>query len=136
MTRTQRILVAVASLALVVGSATAQQAGTNRSPVDLRPVLGASFGAANRLPANSRFAVAPIFAPTPSDIPVADPRANEASLDAIRASLAQGVRNRGPGLTLMVLGGAAMITGLLIDEPVITVVGAVGWLTGLYFYVR
>ena len=36
----------------------------------------------------------------------------------------------------MIVGGAAIVTGLLLDEGVITFVGAGVWLYGLYLYLR
>ena len=43
---------------------------------------------------------------------------------------------RGQSSTLMIVGGAAIVTGLLLDEGVITFVGAGVWLYGLYLYLR
>jgi hypothetical protein len=48
----------------------------------------------------------------------------------------QGLRHRGPGVALMVVGGAGIVTGLLIDEGVVTVAGALAGLYGLYLYLR
>jgi hypothetical protein len=46
------------------------------------------------------------------------------------------MRARGQGSTLMIVGGAGIVTGLLLDESVITFVGAAVWLYGLYVYLR
>jgi hypothetical protein len=43
---------------------------------------------------------------------------------------------RAQSSTLMIVGGAAIVTGLLLDEGVITFVGAGVWLYGLYLYLR
>jgi hypothetical protein len=40
------------------------------------------------------------------------------------------------GSTLMIVGGAAIVTGMLIDEQAISLVGAIIGLYGLYLYVR
>ncbi len=47
-----------------------------------------------------------------------------------------GLRHRGPGVALMIVGAAGVVTGLLINESVITVVGAGVGLFGLYLYLR
>ena len=57
-------------------------------------------------------------------------------LDATRRSLAAGLRHRGPGVALMVVGAAGVVTGLLVDESIVTIAGAGVGLYGLYLYVR
>jgi hypothetical protein len=49
---------------------------------------------------------------------------------------AQSLRHRGPGVALMIVGAAAMVTGLLIEESLITILGAGTGLVGLYLYLR
>jgi hypothetical protein len=56
--------------------------------------------------------------------------------DALTGVQATRLRNRGPGVALMIVGAAGIITGLLIDESVITVAGAGAGLVGLYLYLR
>jgi hypothetical protein len=46
------------------------------------------------------------------------------------------VRHRGPGVALMIVGAAGVVTGLLIDESIITILGAGTGLIGLYIYLR
>ncbi|HEU5219376.1 MAG TPA: hypothetical protein VFU23_12000 [Gemmatimonadales bacterium] len=64
------------------------------------------------------------------------PLPSEAARDEARRSMAAGIRHRGPGVALMIVGGAGIVTGLLIDEPVVSVVGALAGLYGLYLYIR
>ena len=65
--------------------------------------------------------------------PVAVPvTTNEPAAPVRRA----GLRHRGPGVALMIVGAAGVITGLLIEESLITILGAGTGLIGLYLYVR
>jgi hypothetical protein len=41
-----------------------------------------------------------------------------------------------PGVVWMIVGGAGLITGLIIDQPVITIAGALVMLYGIYLAVR
>ena len=63
------------------------------------------------------------------------PNASEAP-DPLAAMRAASLRHRGPGVALMLVGAAGVITGLLIDESLITVAGAGVGLVGLYLYLR
>jgi hypothetical protein len=45
-------------------------------------------------------------------------------------------RRHAPGVALMIVGAAGVITGLLIDESIITLAGAGAGLIGLYLYLR
>ena len=45
-------------------------------------------------------------------------------------------QHRAPGVTLMLVGAAGVITGLLIDESIVTVPSAAVGLFGLYLYLR
>jgi hypothetical protein len=56
--------------------------------------------------------------------------------DELVAVPAAGIRHRGPGVALMIVGAAGVVTGLLINESLITVLGAGVGLVGLYIYVR
>jgi hypothetical protein len=61
------------------------------------------------------------------------PDAAPAPLAAVRSA---GLRHRGPGVALMLVGGAGIVTGLLLDEGIITVAGAAVGLYGFYLYIR
>jgi len=56
--------------------------------------------------------------------------------DAHSAVQSTSLRHRGPGVALMIVGAAGVITGLLLDESVVTVAGAGVGLVGLYLYLR
>ena len=56
--------------------------------------------------------------------------------NALTAAQPTALRHRGPGVALMIVGAAGVITGLLIDESIITVAGAGAGLVGLYLYLR
>jgi hypothetical protein len=56
--------------------------------------------------------------------------------DPLAAVRVASLRHRGPGVALMLVGAAGVITGLLIDENVITIAGAGVGLVGLYLYLR
>ncbi len=58
-----------------------------------------------------------------------------ATHDALDREAAAAVR-RGGSAALMIVGGAGIVTGLLLNEDVITVAGAVIWLYGLWVYLR
>lgn len=61
------------------------------------------------------------------------PAAAPAPLFPVRS---EGLRHRGPGVALMLVGGAGIVTGLLLDEGIITVAGAAVGLYGFYLYIR
>jgi predicted component of type VI protein secretion system len=50
--------------------------------------------------------------------------------------VASGHTHHGEAVALMVVGAAGIITGLAVDEPVITIAGAVAGGIGLYLYLR
>jgi hypothetical protein len=95
-------------------------------------------------------AIAPV-APTPSaplrfdhtqvgasqlaNTPTAESKA-VATRDAFAAASLSSSRARTPGVVLMIVGGASVVTGLLIDESVFTILGAAVFLVGLYQYLR
>jgi len=60
-------------------------------------------------------------------------RAAEPAAPAVTMSLQA---TRRTGLPLMLVGAAGVIVGLIIDEPVVTIVSAGVWGVGLYLYVR
>lgn len=68
-----------------------------------------------------------------SQSPVSDAAAARDPLAAIQAA---GRRHRAPGVALMLVGLAGVVTGLIIDESLITVLGAGTGLVGLYLYLR
>ena len=59
-----------------------------------------------------------------------------AARDALAAIQAGTRRHRAPGVALMLVGVAGVITGLIIDESLITILGAGTGLVGLYLYLR
>jgi len=56
--------------------------------------------------------------------------------DALAAMRAASLRHRAPGVALMLVGAAGVVTGLLIDESLVTIAGAGVGLVGLYLYLR
>lgn len=80
-----------------------------------------------------------VASPTPLGLRTplpADMVRSSATLDAATGITTLAARRRGQGELLMIVGGAGIITGALIDEGVITVAGAVIGLYGLYLYLR
>lgn len=65
--------------------------------------------------------------------PVSDAAATRGPLAVVPAA---SLRHRGPGVALMIVGAAAVVTGLLIEESLITILGAGTGLVGLYLYLR
>ena len=61
--------------------------------------------------------------------------ASIATRDALGREAAAAARRSGSA-TLMILGGAGVVTGLLINQDVITIAGAIVWLYGLWVYLR
>lgn len=124
MSMIQRVVGASSALLLLVGTAGAQGVTADRAPV--AAVAPAASFAVKPMPTRL---VAPAEAPA---LVVAEDRA-----EAARAAVAvAAMRARGQGATLMIVGGAGIVTGLLLDESVITFVGAAVWLYGLYVYLR
>jgi hypothetical protein len=66
------------------------------------------------------------------------PRVSDAAAarDPLAAMRAASLRHRGPGVALMLVGVAGVVTGLIIDESLITILGAGTGLVGLYLYLR
>jgi hypothetical protein len=50
--------------------------------------------------------------------------------------VASGHTHHGEATALMIVGAAGIVTGLIVDEPVITIAGAVAGGIGLYLYLR
>jgi len=84
----------------------------------------------------NRPAVTPLIGTSRLGVSVARPAEVPAGLGRANAALAASLRHRGPGVALMIVGGAGLVTGLLVEEPLITVVGAGVGLYGLYLYLR
>src|ERR1043166_1758864 len=80
--------------------------------------------------------VTPLIGTSRLGVSVARPAEVPAGLGRANAALAASLRHRGPGVALMIVGGAGLVTGLLVEEPIITVVGAGVGLYGLYLYLR
>jgi type V secretory pathway adhesin AidA len=59
-----------------------------------------------------------------------------ATRDALASANLSSRRTRTPGVVLMIVGGASVVTGLLISENVFTILGAAAFLIGLYQYLR
>ena len=93
-------------------------------------ILPGAFAAVNRPP------VTPLIGTSRLGVSVALPAEVPAGLGRANAALAASLRHRGPGVALMIVGGAGLVTGLLVEEPIITVVGAGVGLYGLYLYLR
>lgn len=99
------------------------------------PQVRDSTGAAPKHPAPLRFDQTlvgtdrlGIFPTTVSDA--------AAARDPLAVLPAASLRHRGPGVALMIVGAAAVVTGLLIEESLITILGAGTGLVGLYLYLR
>ncbi len=74
-------------------------------------------------------------APTRFDTAAARPVARETSLEPILAPYRTG-RHAAPGVVLMIVGGAGIVLGALIEEDIVTIAGAGVGLYGLYLYLR
>jgi len=115
-------------LAAAVSPARAQ------SPVEHRPGVA--------------LAVAPAPAPAPARLDRSlvgsarlgmsqpQPADTAAAREATAAPRRAGLRHRGPGVALMLVGAAGVVTGLLLEESIITVLGAGTGLVGLYLFLR
>ena len=142
-------------IALSPGAAPAQAPSAHSSQP--APLWGAGAVAArpeNGLPLVTRYSSGPAdrglerTAGTPSSPPRLDhvlvgstrlgisppPVYSAIARDALTAVQSTSLRHRGPGVALMIVGAAGVITGLLVDESLITVAGAGAGLVGLYLY--
>jgi hypothetical protein len=114
------------ALILVLGaSATRAQ-----SPLERRAGL-----ALNRTPARLEASRALVGS---ARLGMSQPQASHTAVarDSLAAARVASLRHRGPGVALMIVGAAGVITGLLIDESLITVLGAGTGLVGLFLYLR
>lgn len=107
------------------------------SSLALAVVLAGGLSAQAIAPTPPKVAAPFVVAPMPTRLAVPSASA------AVAEELVRDVRlpaaaraGRGQSSTLMIVGGAAIVTGLLLDEGVITFVGAGVWLYGLYLYLR
>jgi hypothetical protein len=107
----------VAGLALLVLAATPDRTvAQSAASQPIAPSRGTLVATADlRLPAGRRFGV-------------------ERPAGALITQQARG--NRRQGEIMMIVGAAGIVTGLLIDEDLITIAGAVVGGVGLYFYLQ
>jgi len=112
--RTAFIAISVLSLSLASRPATAQIQGPR--------LMGPS---AETLQATA--ALSPVANATP--VASSDSSANLATVAVARAG-------KRTGTALMIAGAAALVTGLIIDEDVVTVAGAIAAGVGLFLYLR
>src|ERR1043166_1857472 len=97
-----------------IGLSEAGRGSPGRHPA----ILPGPYAAVNRPP------VTPLIGTSRLGVSVARPAEVPAGLGRANAALAASLRHRGPGVALMIVGGAGLVTGLLVEEPIITVVGA------------
>lgn len=119
-----RILWHTTTVAVVMAGGLGAQgiAATPATPPTASPAATAPF-AVTPMPAR-------LAAPSPA-IAVAAENGRDVRLPVVAARA-----GRGQATTLMIVGGAGIVTGLLLDQEVITFVGAGVWLYGLYLYLR
>lgn len=103
--------------------------------------LHAQEAVQHRASAQAAAPAAHSLAPTPAaarfaaPIDVAPILSTEVSADAT-GQLEAMRRARGEGTTLMIVGAAGIVTGAVIDEGLVSLVGAFVGLYGLYLYLR
>jgi len=122
MSRMLTVVALCACFALAAGPAAAQSPLGRPTP---RVVVPAGSQLSHALVGSARLGMSQ---PRPADAVAA----RDARAPAPRA----GLRHRGPGIALMLVGAAGVVTGLLLDESLITVLGAGTGLVGLYLYLR
>jgi hypothetical protein len=111
------------------------------SRTDAGPAVPSSAVAATAVPGTLVLGARPIVATTfdPVGAPAGD-ATGPASLRAVSLERlmapALPTRYRKPGVALMIVGGAGIVVGTLIDSGLITVAGAGVGLFGLYLYLR
>jgi len=132
-----------ALLLLSVSAVRAQVPGDSLQPA--APVLAGTAGShfPNGRPLATRAVSAPAelgteFAVGTARLGISQPAGSDfaAARDPLAAIRAASLRHRGPGVALMLVGAAGVVTGLLIDESLITILGAGTGLVGLYLYLR
>jgi hypothetical protein len=104
------------------------------------PLLGAALFFARPLaaqsPAPSAYAHEyPAFQPHPSAL-LAPAPVHEAETPPNTGIYRSNRPHAGEAVALMIAGAAGIVTGLIIDEPIITVAGAAAAGVGLYLYIR
>ena len=92
-------------------------------------VAGRAQAQAPLAPTAAQFRVAGELRIEPT-APITDPARLRPTLDLPRRG------DRRTGAVLMIVGGAGIVTGLLVDEPIVTVAGAGVGGYGLYLYLR
>jgi hypothetical protein len=101
----------------------------------LAPVLlmGSPLAAQGLAPAGD--AEIPILRVTPAVVSVMAAPATVEAAPAIQVEVAARA-SRSEGTILMIVGGAAVVTGLIVDEEIIYIPGAIVGLYGLYRYLK
>lgn len=123
-------------LALGSGAAGAQSPEGTRVTRDSGAVLHRSVGLAPvATPAPARFEQSLVGS---DRLGISPPLVSHAPLarEPLAPFTPASLRHRGPGVALMIVGAAAIVTGLLVDESLITILGAGTGLVGLYLYLR
>jgi hypothetical protein len=92
-----------------------------------RPLAAQTPGAVPREPAAWR--------PQPSALLAPIPTAQPAEAPGARLEVSEG-RHHGKAVALMIVGAAGIVTGLLVEEDIITIAGAAVGGVGLYLYLR
>jgi uncharacterized membrane protein len=141
----------LAGVCLLIGSiapsARAQSVETNLVPGSaLAPVPISDVASPEDAPAPDPEPEASPPAPMPTPIPVGSGRVGISATPApARSAKPQNTdptssfdsgEHHSPGVVWMIVGGAALLVGILIDQPVITIAGALVGLYGLYLAVR
>jgi hypothetical protein len=108
--------------------ASAEQAAPAEQLASLEPTMGSEIVIVQSAPTAAAVSVAPATGPTLRASRLSPRRASSTSKDmnAMRRP------SRGSGVGLMILGGAALITGLIIGDDAGTVIAVGGALVGLY----
>lgn len=124
------------SLALTGMVVTCPQNVTSPFPATASDVFDPGWGlSAGRTPVSLRSYRLSFDTDRPGMNPVPVAPATDAR-DALLIVPSRSLRHRGPGVTLMVVGVAGVLTGALLNEGIVTLVGAGVGLYGLYLYVR
>ncbi len=123
MPRNAMLAALLVALAVIPREARAQAAAASPAAPVLAPAVPLGVTSLTT-PAPSRF-----------DTAAARPFARETSLEPVLAPYRTG-RHAAPGVVLMIVGGAGIVLGALIEEDIVTIAGAGVGLYGLYLYLR
>ncbi len=125
MPRNAMLAALLVALAVIPRGARAQAAAASPAAPVVAPATPVPLGVTSlTAPAPSRF-----------DTAAARPFARETSLEPLLAPYRTG-RHAAPGVVLMIVGGAGIVLGALIEEDIVTIAGAGVGLYGLYLYLR